>query len=234
MRHALHITKLTSVIDVYKNMRGYATDHLTAGELNDRFREIYKKGVWLHHKDQKSLSGLGSEENSTSSIVHELSAHLKSLNCQTLLDIGCGDFNWMNRVAFNGRYIGIDIVDHVIDQNRRSFPEANREFHVFDATTDPLPKADVILCREVLFHLSFTDAKKLIKNIKSSGANYFIATNEESTWFNSDIRSGDFRMLNLNKRPFYFPKPLHLIEDSSVTEARVLATWSLDELATPQ
>ncbi len=230
VRHALHITRLTSILDIYKKMRGYGTDHLTTGELNDRFSEIYKTGVWLQNKEQKSLSGLGSEENATSNIIERLSDHLKSLNCQTLLDVGCGDFNWMSRVSMSEHYIGVDIVDHVIEQNRHDYPEDNREFRVLDATKDPLPKADIIVCREVLFHLSFADAKRLVSNVKSSGAKYLIATSDRSIWFNADIRSGDFRLLNLNKRPFHFPTAIHIIRDDSVAEDRVLATWKVDEL----
>ena len=150
--------------------------------------------------------------------------------CIAALDVGCGDFRSFRDCQFNGHYIGVDIVGDVIADNLNRYGGKTREFRKLDAVVGPLPEADVVLLREVLFHLSFEDAKKVLRNVTLSGAKYLIATNDGSIWFNSDISSGDFRILNLLKSPFCLPPPLHKIDDSLVAEGRILATWQVQNL----
>jgi hypothetical protein len=49
--------------------------------------------------------------------------------------------------------------------------------------------------------------------------------------FNSDIRTGDFRMLNLRRRPFGLPPPLLSVPDDRVTPCRTLGVWRTDAIA---
>jgi hypothetical protein len=44
---------------------------------------------------------------------------LHDLGAQSLLDAGCGDFNWMRTVDLPGiKYIGVDVVSDLIERNR--------------------------------------------------------------------------------------------------------------------
>jgi len=230
LRHILHVSGLGSILRAYKALRGYKTDHLASTALEDRFRQVYATGVWVNKSGQESLSGLGSEAAVVNAIVPRLSNHLQSLQAQTLLDVGCGDFRSFRDCKFNGHYMGVDVVSQVIDDNVRRYGDKTREFLKLDATVGPLPKADVVLIREVLFHLSFEDAKRVLRNVTSSGSKYLIVTNDGAIWFNSDISSGDFRMVNLLKSPFCLPPPSHEIDDSLVAQGRVLATWKVQDL----
>jgi hypothetical protein len=99
-----------------------------------------------------------------------------------------------------------------------------------DATRDPLPQADTILCREVLFHLSFADIWRLVENVRRSRSSLLIATNDNSLKYNADILTGDFRMLNLHKAPFFFPSPAQSIRDDSVLPDRTLSVWKVADL----
>ena len=99
-----------------------------------------------------------------------------------------------------------------------------------DATRETLPRADAVLCREVLFHLSFKDIRSVIDNVRQSGAVYLIATNDSALKFNADIMSGDFRQLNLRKAPFMFPIPAYSTPDDGVSAGRMLAVWKVDSL----
>ncbi len=155
---------------------------------------------------------------------------LHRLNTKVLLDVGCGDFNWMREIEVGCQYIGVDVAQSIIDLNVRNHSAKNRSFCVLDATKDSLPRADTVLCREVLFHLSFQDIWSLIRNIRSSGVSNLIATNDVSTSFNADILSGDFRLLNLHKPPFRFPQPALSIPDDEVLPGRILASWTVSTL----
>ena len=51
------------------------------------------------------------------------------------------------------------------------------------------------------------------------------------TLFNSDIQSGDFRLLNLERAPFRLPPPQRLISDDLVVAGRRLGVWRAADVA---
>ena len=77
-----------------------------------------------------------------------------------------------------------------------------------DITKDKLPNVDLFICRDFMFHLSYKDNLKFLKNIRNINSKYIMisshAKNRESKVFNKDIKSGDFRKINLFEAPFNF------------------------------
>jgi len=116
----------------------------------------------------------------------------------------------------------------VIKENNRLYANEKRRFLCLNAVNDELPDADVVLCREILFHLSFADALALLKNVKRPNVQYLIATTDSATLFNADVRSGDFRVLNLRKAPFRLPAPQFVIDDSVSWPGRTMGVWRRD------
>ena len=230
VRHVIFRSRLNGALIALRAKRGQDLDHLRADGLGERFAAIYRNRVWLNGRSSGSLSGLGSELGATNSIRQHLPRLFRDLDVKTLLDIGCGDFNWLQAVPLDCDYVGIDVVGRVIELDTRDFGSPRRVFHALDATRDALPPADTALCREVLFHLSFDDIRALIRNVARSGVTTLIATNDANTAINSDILSGDFRMLNLRRPPFRFPRPGVCIPDDGVSPGRVLAVWRIADL----
>jgi SAM-dependent methyltransferase len=231
VRHLMIRSGLARLHILIRKARKQNVDHLSCASMAERFSAVYRNGVWLDGRPSGSLSGLGSELENTESIRRRIPDFLKSIGSRTLLDVGCGDFNWMKEVQLPCQYIGVDIVRDVIEANASLYGSARRSFQVLDATSGPLPPADTVLCREVLFHLSFRDIWRLIQNVRSSGASFLIATNDDALKLNADIISGDFRLLNLRKAPFYFRTPLLSIPDGGVDPDRVLAVWNVSALS---
>jgi len=230
VRHFITRTGLSGLhLRIRKGM-GQNVDHLFAASMEERFSLIYKNRVWLNGRRFGSLSGFGSELENTEPVRQHLPELLRSIGSQTVLDIGCGDFNWMKEVEIPCRYIGVDVVPEIVEANSSSYGSGMRAFRSLDATCDPLPAADTVLCREVLFHLSFADIWRLIENVRKMGASFLVATNDSGLTVNADIRSGDFRMLNLQKPPFSFPSPVSWIPDNCVSAERVLAVWRVSTL----
>lgn len=213
-----------------RKARKQNVDHMLCTSLAERFTAAYKNRVWLDGRSSGSLSGFGSELENTKSVRNRLPEILSTIRSQKLLDVGCGDFNWMKEVDLPCQYIGIDIVREVIEANTSLYGSENRSFQVGDATSDPLPSADTVICREVMFHLSLRDIWRLIENIHDSGASFLIATNDCALTLNADIISGDYRQLNLRKAPFYFGNPDFSIPDGGVDPDRVLGVWRVQEL----
>jgi hypothetical protein len=230
VRHFLTRSKLDGVLAFIHKARGERVDHLDFDSLAERFSSIYETGVWLNNRTTGSCSGLGSELRSTAAIRQGLPELLRITNTHTLLDLGCGDFNWMKKVEYPCRYIGADIVPDLIKLNNALHATEARTFEVLDATVDPLPPVDTVLCREVIFHLSFRDIRRLVENVRRSGASFLIATTDNSIRFNADVPSGDFRNLNLARRPFSFPQPAYAIPDDGVAPQRFLAAWKISTL----
>lgn len=195
--------------------------------VSARFQKIYRERHW-GGTSSESASGLGSSLQATETIRAELPLLVQKLGIQKLLDIGCGDFNWMKHVDLPVPYIGADIVPEVIEDNRRLYGKEGIEFMVLDGTKDPIPDdVDAILCREVLFHLSFEHALALLANVNSSNARYLIATQIDSQGDNQDTFTGGFRPLDLRRAPFGFPKPLAVIPDDRVSANRSLCVWQV-------
>ena len=118
----------------------------------------------------------------------------------------------------------------MIIQNQRQFASPQRSFLVLDFVESIPPHADVVLCREVLFHLSFEDALAGIRNALASGCSHFLLTSDSSAGFNADIQSGDFRALNLEKRPFRLPPARVRIEDAAISSGRHMGLWTAAEV----
>ncbi|GAA4235008.1 class I SAM-dependent methyltransferase [Postechiella marina] len=90
-------------------------------------------------------------------------------------DLGCGDFNIGKQlVPFSQKYIGIDIVDNLIDRNNKLFKADNLEFHCLDIAKDLLPKADCVILRQVLQHISNAEIEHIVT--KLSNYKYIIIT----------------------------------------------------------
>jgi SAM-dependent methyltransferase len=226
-RHVALRLGATELLDRRARRLGYKTNHLSAPTLEARFSSIYESGAWLIGKDQHSRSGEGSDDRATMALRAEFGEVLRGLECRKLLDVGCGDWHWMRQVDLPCEYVGVDIVPSVIASNK-AFERPGVSFAVANAVTDPLPAADVILCREMLFHLSYADGLAAIANMRRS-ARWLIATTDY-IWFNSDIRTGDYRPLDLRRPPYDFPAPALVIPDDGVLPRRTLGVWRTEEL----
>jgi ubiquinone/menaquinone biosynthesis C-methylase UbiE len=63
---------------------------------------------------------------------------IKQLQVKKVLDAPCGDFNWMKEIHKNiESYIGVDIVEELIDRNKRKYTSQNIQFYHSDITKDP-------------------------------------------------------------------------------------------------
>lgn len=231
VRHALHVTSLDRLHRCHRRSKGEDLGHLAITDRQAIFGYIYDRRVWLNGRQQGARSGQGSDLASTQVLREQLVGTLQSLGAHSLLDIGCGDFNWMRHVDLGDvQYVGVDVVQSLIEAHETAFGSPTRRFLCLDAVDGPLPVADVALCRDVMFHLSFADARRLIDHVQAAGIRYLVATSDTSTGYNADIRTGDYRKQNLQRRPYRFPAPDLWIPDDAVVEGRGLGVWSVADL----
>jgi hypothetical protein len=229
LRHAARHPPLDVALRMYRRLRGHQPLPVE-GDAETRFSRIYADGIWRNGEVDLPASGRGSSLAATETVRANLPAFLNDLGVRTLLDIGCGDFTWMRTVALQQSYVGVDIVRSVVEKNSIEFDSSNRRFLYANAITDDLPDADAVLCREVLFHLSFADILQLLANVAARPRRYLIATTDDVIGFNADAATGDFRLLNLRRKPFRLPEPIAFLNDSAVSPGRKLAAWWMDDV----
>ena len=223
--------RLGKVIIWFWKLRGQNVDYLQKQDLAERFCSIYADNVWTGRRIGESASGHGSTTEATQQLAAELPKLLNALGAESLLDLGCGQYHWMRNANLNLDYIGVDIVPSVIEANRNLYQDDKHHFVVLNGCTEPLPSADAILCRGVMFHLSFRDATNLLRNVKRSAAKHFICTTDPTTLVNADIPSGAWRDINLERRPYLLGPPLAIIKDTVPDNpSRVLGLWLVGSL----
>ncbi len=175
------------------------------------FAEIHRTRAW---GDGESLSGPGSTRERAASFLPALIELVQSLGVSTLLDAPCGDFNWTEPLADAvPRYIGIDVVPALVAHCAQRFATPRRSFLCLDFVEQALPEADLVFCRDALVHLSDIDIMRAINNLRTTTAEYLIATTFIGTRDHLDIATGDWRPLNLQHPPFSLPPPLRLIDE---------------------
>lgn len=59
---------------------------------------------------------------------------------------------------------------------------------------------------------------------------WLLATTDTRIWFNSDIATGDYHRINLERRPYLLPRRDRVIPDDAVCEGRVLGLWATADL----
>ena len=193
------------------------------------FTNYYKKNTW---GDPESRSGTGSTLEHTARLRAQLPGFFQKYRIKSLLDAPCGDFNWFQRVEKGDlRYIGGDIVLPLIDENKKRFANATTEFLHLDIINDKLPRTDLWLCRDVLFHFSENDIFVALCRFVESETPWILTTTFPEHETNKDIPTGSFRLLNLEKPPFNFGPPADsLIDSVEGWQKRTMGLWDRDSV----
>ena len=187
------------------------------------FNQIYKSNHWRdYNKPDKneSVSGRGSDISSTNNISEQLFLFFKSNKINRILDIGCGDFLWMNLLLqrYNNfeYYLGLDIVSDLISKNNENYSNPKIHFKNFDIIKDKIPdKFDIVLVRDVFIHLENELINFSIKKLLNSDVKFICVTTTPSIKFNKDIKkAGRYRDINLEIEPFNFINPVEKFSDN--------------------
>ena len=181
---------------------------LSYASIEERFQAIHATNYW---GDAYSLSGSGSSLESTKNIFEQLPVLINKFNISSILDAPCGDFYWMKNVLkkVNVIYLGGDIVETIIDSNNKKYKSQTTNFTKINIIRDNLPRADLMICRDCLFHFSYNDIFMFLNNFISSNIKFLLVTshqNDTDKFLNKDIVTGDWRKIDLFSEPFNFSK----------------------------
>ena len=190
-------------------------DPIETINIEEKFTKIFQGNHW---GDTESKSGPGSTLSYTANIRNLLPKLFESFAITSIFDAPCGDFGWMKSIIEKSeiKYIGADIVKPLIDELNENNSSKNISFQHLDLTNSFYPSVDLMICRDCLFHLSYNDIKLILKNFIDSNSKYFLTSSHvnRTSFSNTNINSGGFRLIDLFNAPFNFPKnPLFSIED---------------------
>lgn len=176
--------------------------------MSDRtsiFNNIYINGTWNNKRHDIPLSGPGSSLENTIHFRNTLDTFCKKHTIESIVDIGCGDLTWMPQmdVFKTIKYTGIDIVENLITAHSIKYPQ--HTFIHMDAVKTCPPMADLVIIRDVLFHLKHEEIHKLFENIKGM-YKYYVFTSCNNTVNTNILNMYHFHEVNLNIAPFNFSK----------------------------
>lgn len=165
-------------------------------DLKSTFELIYSQSIW------GGGSGAGSDLRNTVIYVAYLQHLIDRLSIRTIVDLGCGDWRYSKFLDFSGRnYTGVDIVASVIADNKRDYARDGVTFELADATQYEIPPCDLLLCKDVLQHISNKNAQAILA--RSKAARVALITNDYHP-SNDDCTNGSTRPVDITAPPFMF------------------------------
>ena len=199
----------------------------------------------------ESRSGPGSTLEETKFLREKLKEIVKQKDIKSVVDIPCGDFNWMKEIVFSfDSYTGGDIVEQCIKTNSEEYGSKRIKFIDFDLLNDIIPDSDLLIVRDIVGHFPLEDGKKIINNILRSNCKYLLSTTwakkTEQGWTNcgpmdvhrqnEGVDYGRFYPVNLLADPFNFPVAEVFLEEHVHVDnfdngnRKALALWDLDKV----
>jgi len=182
------------------------------------FTQVYKELGWSSHQ-KESVSGTGSILKNTEMLREQLPKICKAYNINKIVDIACGDFNWMKEIVHNFEfYRGVDIVEDLIISNKEKYDDLdNVEFLTADVIDDfnkciSGESFDAIILKDVFVHFPNEYVKKVLASIGNSSIKYVFITHFNSIQSNYDIEEfNGWRPQNFTISPWRIGNPIESI-----------------------
>ncbi len=164
------------------------------------FNEIYARKLW------GAGSGEGSLPEHTNGYRRFIEQFIRDRQIKSVVDYGCGDWQFSRLIDWGDiQYLGLDVVDSLIDHHQKAYGRHNIRFHALDGEPSQLPHAELIILKDVLQHWS----QQTIMSFMPGIAKYRFAlitncVNPYGPTDNHDISDGDFRPVDLTRPPFSY------------------------------
>ncbi len=190
-------------------------DNLQVRTTEAAFSRIYQKNLWGYG------SGPGSDPINAEPYISIVRNYALRQDINSIFDLGCGDFRVMEKIEIPETkvYYGFDVVKPVIDENVKKYQKPNVFFYHISSLEDfKNQRGDLLLVKDVLHHLSNRDIQYFIANILPNFRYTLITNNFGPENLNEEIRTGDFRNLDLEVEPFNIKRNITPILDYDAHE----------------
>ena len=164
------------------------------------FARIYDQGGW---------GGLGSGPGSSARynrpFLGLLSEFILQAKIRSIVDYGCGDWSMFSKYQFEGAdYLGIDIVESVIENNRNRYSRPGVEFRLACSLAKENCSADLLLMKDVMLHLPNNRCAEFFDYARNRFRFGLFVNDMKSheAEANQDIEVGGYRPVDITKPPF--------------------------------
>jgi SAM-dependent methyltransferase len=167
--------------------------------MRQQFSDIYSNNSWDFG------SGEGSLPIHTRGYVRFLARFLKDHNVRSVVDFGCGDWQFSRFIDWTGiDYTGLDIVPQVIQNNEAEFRRDNIRFRLFDGDLANIPGADLLIVKDVLQHWPNQEVAEFLNILdRFPLALVTNCVNPGGNTVNDNTGIGGFRYLDPRLAPFH-------------------------------
>lgn len=123
-------------------------------------------------------------------------------------------------------YLGLDIVQEIVDNNNRLYSKANIRFAQHDIISNIPPVADLVICRDLLFHLTNDQQVAVINNFRAANIRYIITTTYPWVTANNDLTKEEkaaqwgFRQINVELAPINLGNPIDILKENQYCQNR--------------
>lgn len=177
----------------------------------DAFEAVYRNDAWGFSMPASS--------NHAKPYLDWLASYLdQHPEIETILDVGCSNGRDFELFDWKGRnYIGIDIIESALPRTIEKNGTRSTTYFCLDFLESPLPKADLVLCKDVLMHLCHEDVKKALQILRQYPVAVIVNDNQNKILrflVNNEIATGKYHCLDLQAFP-YFLEPSDAISYST-------------------
>lgn len=180
----------------------------------------------------ESVSGCGSFLKNTKEIRGFISSVIIKYSIKSIADCPCGDWNWMQYVDLTDiNYTGLDVVQPLVQANNTLYGKSNINFRHFNILTEIPPRADLLICRDLLFHLNLADQKIAAENLKKSGSRLIMTTTFPWITENAELQPRElmagwgYRHINAELEPLAFKNPVDEVTENSACFKRKVRVY---------
>ncbi len=163
----------------------------------------------------ESISGPGSTLANTVAARRWLANIIRDRSIASLIDCPCGDHRWMAEVDLGAvSYLGYDVLPAVVAA--AVVRRGDRIFGLLNAITHVPERADLIICRDLLVHLTFAHALRALANFRASGATWLAVTSfpkSDNHELGQSHPGWGWRPLNMSAAPFDLGDPISSVEE---------------------
>lgn len=163
----------------------------------------------------ESASGSGSRVEATGPVRALIEETIEKYGVRSILDLGCGDWNWMRLVRLYSpsdgervRYEGWESNAKLVDMLNKTYGDGATRFYVKDVASEEFPTADLIIARDILFHMPIAVSETVVVEARRK-CRYFLSTSHADVKENNGpqptkikVDGWGFYRMNLHIKPF--------------------------------
>jgi hypothetical protein len=158
----------------------------------------------VYRDNKPGAPGADSTNKNTVAYREFLQKFLIDHEIKTVLDVGCGDWNFSRLLDWSGiKYVGIDVSDLALER-AEEFSSDNIKFYELDAISCDLPDADLVILKDVIQYWSNNEILEFLPKLKKFKKVLVVGSmlENDALMINHETTFGEYHDIDLSQPPF--------------------------------